>query len=288
MMKERSEKEKMKSIFLSVVIICALAISGIGGTLATWSDSETSMSNVITTGSVDLKVNGEDDVGPTPDNPLWGNGVPSKVNIECMVPCKMYGGYEVELWNAGICEFPSACFIHMKDFCCSNAPPKVDDAGDSTGYQCPETGDLKPEPELVAEFGGKVDCRYVDGIGEAVGDTCSMKSHVYCWVVADDPDYEPVYDDTSGKVMFEGKLIDFECMELYLFDLMPCEPRTIYLWFHLQQESEEDYGFDYFADPGDPGFDELEWIKFNDWPSWSLMRDRVTFSMEFDLLLMDP
>ena len=272
----------MKSIFLVAVVICALAIAGIGGTFATWSDSETSMSNTITTGSVDLKVNGEDDAP-------WGVGVPSKVDITCMVPCKVYGPFPVDLWNAGICEFPSEAYIHFKDMCCGNAPPKLDAEGETTGYVCPETGDLKPEPELVAEFGGKVDCRTVDGIGEAVGDTCSMKSHVRVWVT-DDPALVPDKDVAipDPRFLIDGKMIDVECVESYLFDMMPCNEKTIYLYFHLQQESEEDYGFDYFADPGDVGYDELEWIKFNDWPSWSMMRDKVTFSIEFDLLLVDP
>jgi hypothetical protein len=30
------------------------------------------------------------------------------------------------------------------------------------------------------------------------------------------------------------------------------------------------------------------WAKFNDWPSWALMKDRVEFDMEFDLWLIDP
>jgi predicted ribosomally synthesized peptide with SipW-like signal peptide len=262
----------MKSVFLSVVVVCALAIAGIGGTFATWSDSETSMDNIITTGSVDLKVNGADDAP-------WGGGVPTKVKIECMVPCKVYGPYEVELWNAGVCDTASRAYIHFKDMCCSNAPPKVDEAGKTTGYPDPVTGDLKPEPELVAEYGGKVDCRTVDGIGHAVGDDCSMKSHVAIMVT----------NDRAGEDVLIGwtKLIDIECLEIYLFDLLPCNARTIYLWFHLQQESEEAYGFDYFADPEDVGFDKLEWEKFNDWPSWSMMRDKVTFSMEFDLWLVD-
>ena len=51
----------MKSIFLSVVVICALVISGLGGTLAGWSDTEEAQDNVIVTGSLDLKVNGTDD-----------------------------------------------------------------------------------------------------------------------------------------------------------------------------------------------------------------------------------
>jgi len=255
----------MKSIFLSVVVICALAVAGLGGTLATWSDSETSLDNKITTGSVDLQVNYADDLP-------WGTGVPTKVEIDCMVPCKLYGPYIIDLWNAGQCEVPSHAFIHFKDMCCSNAPPK-----EGSGYPCPDTGDMKPEPELVAEFGGKVNCKEVPGIGRT-GDECSMKSHIYCYVM----------DMETGDILYEGKMIEFECEELPLFDLWPCEPRSIGLWFHLQQESEEDYGYDFFADPGDVGYNELEWLKFNDWPSWAMMKDVISFSIEFDLWLEDP
>jgi predicted ribosomally synthesized peptide with SipW-like signal peptide len=269
----------MKSIFLVAVVICALAIAGIGGTFATWSDSETSMDNKITTGSVDLKVNGADDAP-------WGSGVPTKVEVDCMIPCKWYGPFEVELWNAGICEFPSHAFLHFKDMCCSNAPPKVSDgsgeywpANTTTGYPDPVSGDLKPEPELVAEYGGKVDCRTVPGVG-VLGDLCTMKSHVACRVTADEAGEEEIIGET--------KLINLECQEIYLFDLMPCNGRTIYLWFHLQQPSEEEYDYNFFPNPGEVGFDELEYLKFNDWPSWGLMRDVVSFSIEFDLWLEDP
>jgi len=68
---------------------------------------------------------------------------------------------------------------------------------------------------------------------------------------------------------------------------MPCQPKTIYLWFHLQQPDEEDYGFDFVPDPGDDDFDLLRWQKFNDWPSWSLMKDMIVFDMQFDLWLED-
>jgi predicted ribosomally synthesized peptide with SipW-like signal peptide len=256
----------MKSVFLSVVVVCALAIAGIGGTFATWSDSETSMGNTIETGSVDLMVNGAD------DEP-WGEGVPTKVTITCMQPCKWYGPFEVELWNASQdCMPPAHAYIHFKDGCCGNAPPK-----EGSGYACPETGDLKPEPELVAEFGGRVNCRMVDGIGRT-GDDCSMLSHV-----------EVIVTDAEGyTIVGPVALVDIWSDEIYLFDLPACTPTTINLWFHLIQESEEDYGFDYFADPEDPGFDELEWLKFNDWPSWALMKDTVVFSIEFDLWLEDP
>ena len=273
-----------KSIILAVVVVVALALAGVGGVFATWSDSEVSMSNVIETGSLDLKVNGADDLP-------YGTGVPTKIEVDCVIPAKWYGPYEVELWNAGQCEWPSHAYIHFKDVCCFNAPPKDNPypnggsyywdlyygPGATSGYRCPETGDLKPEPELVAEFGGKVDCHEVPGVG-VIGDTCSMKSNV-----------EIIVTDEAGDVLIGPSLIgELECNEIYLFDMEPCVGRFIYIYFRLYQASEEDFGYNFFPNPGEVGFDELEWLKFNDWPSWALMKDKVTFSMEFDLWLEDP
>ena len=45
----------MKSMFLSVVVICALVIAGVGGTLADFSDIETSPDNFFKTGALDGK-----------------------------------------------------------------------------------------------------------------------------------------------------------------------------------------------------------------------------------------
>jgi predicted ribosomally synthesized peptide with SipW-like signal peptide len=279
----------MKSIFLSVVIICALAISGIGGTLATWSDSETSHDNVIETGSLDLKVNNEDDLP-------WGNGVPQKVAITCMIPDKLYGPFLVELWNAGECNWPSKAFIHIKDYCCYNVPPKLRDDGSSTGYLDPVTdpdyvprGSMyKTEPELVAEYGGKVNCVEVPGIGPE-GDDCSFESHLL--VIITDTPTPPDEEDPTRTVDVRGLLGKLYCEEIYLFDLQPCQPDEIYLWFILQQDSEEDWYYDFIPDP-DEDFDPEEdpaayqhWLKFNDWPSWALMADGLTFDLEFDLWL---
>jgi predicted ribosomally synthesized peptide with SipW-like signal peptide len=285
----------MRNILLSLVMVAALVAAGVGGTFATWSDSEVSEGNYINTGSVDLKVNGQD------DKP-WGAGVPPKVSIDCMVPCKWYGPFEVELWNAGDCEFPSRAFIHVKDIDCYNVEPKLHPVTEeSTGYPDPSegmpwSGDLKPEPELVAEYGGKVDCVEVRGIG-VEGDDCCMGTHVE--MVITTTDINPKTNDfadilvTPNDYMCRDKLGKWECKEIYLFDLMPCEPRTIFLWFHLQQEDEEEYGFDYInPDPWDDDYDpakhKLHWLKFNDWPSWAMMKDGATFNMEFDLWLVDP
>jgi predicted ribosomally synthesized peptide with SipW-like signal peptide len=294
-----------KNIILALVVVAALVVAGTSGVFATWSDSEVSFNNTVETGSVDLKVNGADDAP-------WGQGVPAVVEIECMIPGKFYGPYPIELWNAGQCTFPSHAYIHLKNFVCSNAEPKVNpedpaDGGSdlwprgcTTGYPDPSTnmpysGDLKPEPELVAEYGGKVDCTMVPGVG-VDGDDCSMGSGL-TMRITDSPNLNDVLVNPDGL-----RLIDvfakWECNEIWLFDLMPCQPRTIYLWFYLDQESEDDFfgegGFflhpeEMGMEPGDPGYDAalLHWKKFDDWVSWRYMKDMITFDIEFDLWLED-
>jgi hypothetical protein len=97
-------------------------------------------------------------------------------------------------------------------------------------------------------------------------------------------------------ILLSDLLGKWECNEIYLFDLEPCVPRTIYLWFYLYQESEDDFfpegGFflhpmELGLDPGTPEYDAalLHWQKFDHWVSWRYMADKVTFSMEFDLWL---
>ena len=301
----------MKSTFLTLVVVCSLVIAGIGGTLATWADSETSFDNYVATGSLDLKVNGADDAP-------WGDGVPTKVELDDMVPCKFYGPFEIELWNAGQHDPENGeiakAYMHLRELVCSNVLPKVDPVtGLTTGYADPSTGqpwsgDLKPEPELVAEYGGMVSIHEVPGIG-VEGDDCSMGTHVEMVITTTDVDpttnaFADVLIAPDGVTKMRDKLGKWECKEIYLFDLEPCVPRTIYLWFHLQQESEEDFGFDLVPDPsfvtpdyGDNNFaddDEdyaekfLHWQKFNDWPSWAMMKDMGMFDLEFDLWLVDP
>lgn len=294
----------MKSnVILAVVVIAALTIAGVGGTFATWADSEISYNNTIVTGSVDLKVNGADDLP-------YGTGVPTKVDIECMIPLKYYGPYEVELWNAGQCTFPSRAYLHVRDLVCSNVLPKINEghsqywpAGASTGYQDPSTGqpysgDLKPEPELVAEYGGWVSNVWVPGVG-VDGDDCSMGTNVRM-IVTNSTDINDVLVNPDN-VALTDLLGKWECHEIYLFDLMPCQPRTIYLWFYLLQDSEEDHflgdpnfikhpdelGINPATHPDEYAAAKLHWTKFNDWPSWRYMKDKVIFSMEFDLWLKD-
>jgi len=269
----------MRNVLLSLVVFAVLVSGAVGGTLATWSDSETSLGNVIETGSLDLRVNNADDLP-------WGTGVPVKVNITCMIPCKVFGPYKVDLWNAGQCENASHAYIHVKNVTCSNVEAK-----EGSGYlnrTLNPDGLRMPEPELVAQYGGKVDCTTVPGVGR-IGENCTLDDYIYMWIMLDNtttPKIGTTYPNTT--CVYQGKMNASVCSEMYLFDLMPCTPRSIYLWFHLPQPSEEDFGLNYIPNPGQTGYDPQEYTKFNDWPSWALMKDKISFDMEFDLWLEDP
>ena len=98
----------MKTIILKVmvaVLVIGVAAPMIGGTLATWSDSETSLDNYIETGSLDLKVNGRD------DQP-WGVGVGPSFWIEDGMPGVDYNS-TVELWNAGTED--GTAYLHIRN-----------------------------------------------------------------------------------------------------------------------------------------------------------------------------
>jgi predicted ribosomally synthesized peptide with SipW-like signal peptide len=294
-----------RNLILAVVVVAALSLAGAGGVFATWSDSEISFNNTIMTGNLDLKVNGADDAP-------WGEGIPQKVYIDHMVPCKYYGPFEVELWHAGQCQFPAHAYLELKNFVCSNIEPKYNPfpnggsmywpAGECTGYPAPaddpNAGQFKSEPELVAEWGGKVDCVTVPGIGPE-GDECSLGTHIEMIVtLAPLPPNDPYYTEYPEELIRRDKLGKW-IGEIYLFDLMPCQPKFIFLWFHMQQDTEEMYGYNFIPNPTDDDFPDpvtepeeyaaalLRYQKFNDWPSWALMKDQVLLDLQFDLWLED-
>jgi predicted ribosomally synthesized peptide with SipW-like signal peptide len=297
----------MRNIVLMLILVVAIVAGGMGGTFATWSDSETSANNTIVTGSLDLKVNGSD------DEP-WGNGVPTLIGRSCVVPCTLYGPYDVELWNAGQCEYASKAFMRLKEAECSNVDPKLDDQDQTTGYPDPYSGDLKPEPELVAEFGGKVDCTWntpdqedpqlggypcgeFGGVG-VIGDDCTLGNFTYVWVM--EQGYGPMlgppldwpwdgwnqgvwpqFPDAGPHCFGQGYLAGLDPV-IDLMYLCPCQPEVVSIYFKVLQPPEEFFGMDIIENDG-----SLHWEKFNDWPSWGLMLDKIEFTVEFDLLL-DP
>jgi predicted ribosomally synthesized peptide with SipW-like signal peptide len=79
----------MKKIIISLGIMLLTGGVVIGATSAYFSDTETSAGNTFTAGTLDLKVNGNDDVLPM----VWGSGN--------MVPGEIYNAGTVEVHNNG-------------------------------------------------------------------------------------------------------------------------------------------------------------------------------------------
>lgn len=242
-----------------LLIVVGLAVPTLGETLASFSDIETSQDNLISTGSLDLKVNGGDDpdVGPI-------------IEIENVCPGTVYGPFSCEVRNDGEAAQnpdggvpPAYLYIHFKQITCANINPLYD------GYEYPAgSGIIKPEPELVAEYGGKVDCTEVPGLG-VLGDECTMKAYTVVTVSFD------------GKTIIENhKLDEIECQEIYLGELEPSGMvHTVEISVQVSPISEADaiaagiLGEEYF------GSGSVFWY----WPTNGLMCDKVSFSTAFEL-----
>lgn len=90
----------MKTKVLALMVVALLvgsAAGTLGGTYASFSDSETSLDNYLVTGAIDLKVNGRDDLGP---GGAWGQGVGPVSQIGSGQICVSYP-FTVSVWNAG-------------------------------------------------------------------------------------------------------------------------------------------------------------------------------------------
>jgi hypothetical protein len=275
----------MKNILLSVVVISALVVAGVGGTFADFSDSEEEVGDSLQAGSLDLKVNGEDDPNVLP------------FHIPSMTPSKRYDATKTVI-NEGT--IPGYLYIHFKNPLCIETNDK-DINGDTVIDELD-----KPEPERVAEQGGKVQQKYVVGLGEA----CDMEEHVDVAIevngVALDLD---AYDDNADGVI---KLHELESHQIPLGQLPSQVEWDIVFIFHLQDIDEDDIAVDNDGDtlvdedpidgvdndgdtlvdedPPDQYFDENdehEW-KFDHWPTNRLMGDTLTFDVLFELLQVDP
>jgi predicted ribosomally synthesized peptide with SipW-like signal peptide len=109
----------MKTIILNIlalVLVVAIGLPMIGGTMATWSDSETMMDNYIATGSLDLLVAQCDEEWLNPgafnDDLPWGVGLDPCFYIPEVELDETYSCYIV-LWNAGFIDGVS--YLHLKD-----------------------------------------------------------------------------------------------------------------------------------------------------------------------------
>jgi hypothetical protein len=255
----------MKNIFLSVVVISALVVAGIGGTLADFSDSEEEVGDILQAGSLDLKVNGEDDPNVLP------------IAVKGMVPEKLYD-FTKTVSNVGTID--GWLYIHIKNVMCTETNDK--DLNGDGNITAP--GD-NPEPENVAELGGKVGQEMVDGVGVR----CDMERHIEVvdlTLTAPDGTVTTIdlsqYDTDDPASIGVIKLSELECHQILINKLPACgEECKLNFLFRLQDVDESVYGYDYF-DVTDP-----HEIKWNWWPTNAYQGDTVTFDILFELLQTD-
>lgn len=255
----------MKNIFLSVVVICALVIAGVGGTLATLSDTEESFDNYIEIGSLDLKVNDNDDY-----NEDWNQagGIGAVIQAECIVPDTMMGSL-VKVENEGCVD--GYLYMIVKNNDCYNTLKE----GAEGWFPDPQYDPIeyKPEPEMVAEFGGMLAQQCLDGRG-VVGDNCCMNSHVWVTGVMTE---RPIYPAGSGTPFIDDVLIgSLQNSVRYIGELPKCGGNWyLHFYFDVPQESERDLSMDPLFSEGNP---------FTDWPANALQADGINFDILFILV----
>ena len=109
-----------KLLAISLLVIGTLAVAGMSGTLATWSDSETSEGNYIETGSVDLLVAKCDADWANPG--VFKDDTPYGVGLDpCFDTSLAPGNYTCYslLWNAGCVD--AKTYLHIKTVSDSSA-----------------------------------------------------------------------------------------------------------------------------------------------------------------------
>ena len=307
----------MKNIILSVVVLSALLIAGVGGTLADFSDIEMSEDNYFSTGSLDLAVS--NDLG----REYNGENVPAIYEQSDAWPCcDKSRFFDLENHGQGAQKEPRV-YVHFKNFDCYWVQPKdlsviwVDANGDVVAEPANAPGAGKPqgdlpdfpkpltEPEYVAECGGLAgedvngNPVIVPGLGLCYGETCELPEHikVLAWIAGPWP--HETKPKTAGDVPDASwtmvtlpdangdgvtMLDELECLQVDLGKL-PCnEGIWVHISLHLLDFDEEDA----FAQGLIPAtyFDENipAEAKWDHWPTNAYQKDGVDFDISFELL----
>jgi hypothetical protein len=244
----------MKSIFLSVVVVCALVVAGVGGTLADFFDIEKSEDNLFEVGALDLRVS--------------KNGVEYDdffvlmiIDVSGACPCCSKDA----LWdvhNAGEGQGTGWLYIHIKDIECYEVLTDKNPDG-------------RTEPEDVAENGGWIGNVWVDGVGP-LGQDCTLADYIEVFIEYDldgDGTLDPVIGNPIWGDPGTVYLSDIDCTWYDLGELPNCETRDGKISLHISDIPEADFGFDYF--PASSPCDH--------WPTNALMLDGAKFTIEFGL-----
>jgi len=240
----------MKNLVFSIIVICALAIAGVGGTLADFSDSETEVGDKLQAGSLDLKANDANDPDVLP------------FTIDGIIPEKLY---DVTKTVSNVGTIDGWLYIHFKNVLTSETNDK----------------DFTPEPETVAELGGIVGGVEVDGIG--VTSDFDPFLTIEIRFGPHDGDLELVdlsaYEDNG----IDGiQLSELESNQILIDKLVACgSVWDVNSTFKLVDAPEDYLKFDYF-DEEDPHEVKWEW-----WPTNAFQGDSMTFDIMFELLQTD-
>ena len=134
-----------KSLLVALVAVASLVLAGVGGTFATWSDSETSEGNYIETGSVDLLVAKCDADWQNPG--LFKDDMPYGVGLDPSFDTSLapgtYACYSL-LWNGGCVD--ADAYVHIM-----NIADSIGLAGNTTmSVWYDDDGDPDTSPLLLA------------------------------------------------------------------------------------------------------------------------------------------
>jgi predicted ribosomally synthesized peptide with SipW-like signal peptide len=225
----------VKKIIISLLVIVVTVGLVAGGTIADFSDIETSQDNYFQTAGMDLKVS-DGETGIEYDDP----NVPQIYGIEGGWP-SCYKEACFDLHNAGSNEqIPPLVYLHLKNIECDNVEPKIAYKKIiCTADGCVEDDAGRPvtEPEFVAECGGIAgedrngNFIEVTGIGCGFGEYCELSKHVDINIQLAGPypmTIQEPYDVDGDTVIEEGETRDVVvdpavCAEVPAGDWMPLD-----------------------------------------------------------------
>lgn len=137
---------------LAIIVVISVALATVGGTTATWSDTETAEGNVVETGSLDLLVakcaEGWASCGEFSEDQPWCSGLQPCFDIPEAELCMTYACYLL-LWNAGCVD--GVAYLHVKNVNVSNG--QLDS---STNMKIWYDDDGLPETTLMLVGGGTI------------------------------------------------------------------------------------------------------------------------------------
>ena len=251
----------MKNIFLAVVIVCALAVAGIGGVFADYQDIETSSDNYFETGTLDLLVSQRDVLYEDPN-------VPMLVSTDDFMPECEDKSYHFDLHNAGVyTQGTGWVYIHIKNAIYSDTgrtePEDAVERNNDLGHGNNPIGELADGTFITSPGWGA----NLDELGYHIEVGIYTRAlETDPWVAVDLSAYDT--DPEDGVIKFN----EFVCNQLLIGELDSEE--TIYvkidLWFQDVPEEHPRVDQDYF--PGTTS-------KFNDWPTNALQDDQVEFDI---------